>query len=109
MTSRRGQDPATLGERRVALDHLEVARELLDRLDRPDALDLDGDPAVVLVAAHEVDRPDVRRPLAADEAQARLDRLRQRGERLLEVALDAVLLEPRVLPQLVLELGEELR
>ena len=34
---------------------------------------------------------------------------RQLRERLLEVPLDAVLLEPRVLAQLVLELGEELR
>src|SRR6188472_4340561 len=104
-----GQDAATGRERRVALDHLEIARELLDRLDRPDPLDLDGHPAVVLVAAHEIDGPDVGRPLPTDEAQTRLDPLRHLRERLLEVALDAVLLEPRIVTQLVLELGEELR
>ena len=35
-----------------------------------DALDLDRDPAVVLVAAHQVDRPDVGRPLAPHEPEA---------------------------------------
>src|SRR3954451_6894760 len=35
-----GEHPAALTERRVEPDALEVARELLDRVDRPDALDL---------------------------------------------------------------------
>ena len=59
------------GARRVGADAVEVARELLDRVDRPDALDLDRDPAVVLVAAHQVDRADVGRPLALHEPEAR--------------------------------------
>ena len=95
--------------RRVAADHLEVARQLLHGLDRPDPLDLHGDPAVVRVAAHQIDRTDVGRPLAADKPQPLLERVRYRRERLLKVPLDAVLLEPRVLPQLVLDLGEQLR
>src|SRR5215212_2312734 len=74
------RDPARLGEHlRLRLDHLsgehaaaaghggvlaqavEIARELLDRVDRADALDFDRDPAVRLVAAHEVHGPDVGR------------------------------------------------
>src|SRR5215210_8017602 len=65
-----GEHAAAGAERRVEPDAIEVARELLDRVDRPDALDLDGDPAVLVVAAHEVHRPDVRRPLAAHEPEA---------------------------------------
>ena len=63
--------PRHVGERRVAPEHLEVARELLDGLDRADALDLDRDPAVVRVAAHQVDGADLGRPLAPDEAEPR--------------------------------------
>src|SRR4029453_9253406 len=59
----RGEDPARAVERRVAADALEVAAELLDGVDGPHALDLDSDPAVVLVSAHQVDGPDVGRPL----------------------------------------------
>ena len=56
-------------ERRVEPDPLEVARELLDRLDPGDPLDLDRHPLVVGVAAHQVDRADVGRPLAAHEPE----------------------------------------
>src|SRR5215218_6814355 len=66
----RGEHAAALAERRVEPDAVEVAAELLDGVDRADALDLDRDPAVVLVAAHEVHRADVGRPLAAHEAEA---------------------------------------
>src|SRR5205814_6077841 len=70
-------DPARLGERArlrldrlggedaatgVELDALEVPAELLDRVDRADALDLDRDPLSVPVAAHQIDRTDVGRP-----------------------------------------------
>src|SRR5207248_3216367 len=40
----RGEDPAAARLRRVLADESEVARQLLDRVDRPDALDLDRDP-----------------------------------------------------------------
>ena len=60
----------------------------------------------VLVAAHQVDRAEVGRPLAAVEPQPGLERLRQRRERFLQVALDAVLLERRGLAHLVLDVGE---
>src|SRR4051794_32887329 len=55
----RGEDAAAGRAGRVEADALEVARELLHRVDRADALDLDGDPASVLVATHEVDGPEV--------------------------------------------------
>src|SRR5947209_6667491 len=50
------EDPAAAAERRVELDALEIPRELLDRVDRRNALDLDRDPAVLGVATHQVDR-----------------------------------------------------
>ena len=102
----RREHPAAVGLRRVRADEVQVARELIDGLDRPDPLDLDGEPFSVRVTAHQVDRPDVGRPFPPDETQPVLDRLRQVGERLLKMPLDAVLLEPRVLAQLVLELRE---
>src|SRR5207237_3699854 len=71
-------------------------------------LPLDRGPAAVAAAAHQVDRPEVGRPLAPREPQARLEYLGPRRERLLEVALDAVLLERRRLAHLVLDVGEHL-
>src|SRR5512132_428152 len=65
-----GEDAAAVRHRGVATDALEVAGELLDRVDGADALDLDRDPAVLVVAAHEVDGADVRRPLASYEPEA---------------------------------------
>src|SRR3954453_14958441 len=91
----RRQDAATRTHRRVEPDPLEVAAQLLDRLDRRDALDLDRDPAVLAVAAHEVDRADGGRPPGPDEPKALAAALRRRRQRLLEVPLDAVLLERR--------------
>jgi hypothetical protein len=51
----------------LELDPLQVARELLNRVDRPDALDLDGDPVTGIVASHEVDGPDIGRQPAPHE------------------------------------------
>src|SRR5919197_2180370 len=82
-----GQHAVALGHRGVQPDALQVARELLDRLDRPDPLDLDRHPAVPRVAAHQVDGPDVGRPLAAHEPEALAAALRRGGERLLQVGL----------------------
>src|SRR3954447_16148408 len=105
----RGEDASAFAERRVKPDALEVAGELLDRVDRADALDLDRDPLVVLVAAHEVDGPDVRRPLAAHEPEALAAPARRGGQRLLQVRLDAVLLEARVVVHDVLGVRDHLR
>ena len=72
---------------------LDVAGELLDAVDLAAALDLDGDDVAVGVAADEVDRADRRRVLAADERQPDLDGVRAAAEQLLQVGLDAVLLQ----------------
>src|SRR6266516_5205561 len=113
-------DPARLGEcdrlrlqllrredasasllRRVLADEGEITRQLLDRLDRRDALDLDGDPLAALVAAHQIDRTDLRRPLALHERQLLAERRRRSRELLLQVALDTVLLKCRRLAHVV--------
>jgi hypothetical protein len=78
-------------EQGVALQELQVAGELLDPVDLAPALDLDGHRPALRVPAQQVDRPDVGRVLAADQPQARGDRLAVGGEQLLEVRLDAVL------------------
>src|SRR3954470_9101224 len=103
-----GEDAAALAERRVEPDPLEVARELLDRVDRADALDLHRDPAVVVVAAHQVDRADVRRPLGAHEPEALAAPARRGRERFLEMGLDPVLLEARVVVHGVLGVRDHL-
>jgi hypothetical protein len=58
------------------------------------------------VAAHEVDRPDLGLPLAPHERQRLAERLGRGCERLLQVALDAVLLQRRRLPHVVLDVTE---
>src|SRR3954447_5088184 len=103
----RRQHPAAAAEGRVEPDPLQVARELLDRVDRPDPLDLDRNPAVAVVAAHQVDGPDVRRPLAPDEPEALAAPPGRRGERLLEVRLDPVLLEPGIVLHVVHRIGDD--
>src|SRR5436305_6471986 len=60
----RGDNPSARALGRVLADETEIARQLLDGLDRRDPLDLDGDPFIALVAAHQVDRADVGGPLA---------------------------------------------
>src|SRR4051812_19731704 len=104
----RGEDAAARRRRRVAADALEVARELLDRVDRADALDLDGEPLVVAVAAHEVDGADVRRPLAAHEPQPFAAPLGRGRELDLEVRLDAVLGQSRRLAHVVRDVAQDL-
>src|SRR3954452_4655514 len=99
---------ATRPHPRLAAQPLEVARELLDRVDRAHALDLDGDPVLVGVPAHEVDRPDVGRPLAAHEPQPLTAPLGRLGEQFLKLALDAVLLERGRLAHVVRHVGDDL-
>src|SRR5438309_209809 len=54
----------------IAANALEVAAELFNRLDRADALDLDGHPCVVAIAAHQVDGPDVGGPFPPHQPEA---------------------------------------
>src|SRR6266542_2267945 len=80
---------------------LQVAGELLDPVDLAPPLDLHRHVGAVLVPAQQVDRADVGAVLAADQAPAVAEDLAALGQQLLEVALDAVLDQPRVQPQLV--------
>src|SRR4051812_39871512 len=104
----RGEHAAARGHRGVAADALEVARELLDGVDVADPLDLDGDPLVLVVAAHEVHRADVGRPLAAHEPQPLAAPLGRVGQLDLEVGLDAVLRERGRLAPVMGDVGEDL-
>src|SRR5580698_3341682 len=104
----RDEHAPTGRERRVEADALEVARELLDGLHRGDALDLDGDPLVLGVATHQVDRADVGGPLAAHEPKTLATPFGRIGEQLLQFALEAFLLERGDDVDLVLDVGEHL-
>jgi len=104
----RGENPAARALGRVLADETEIARQLLDGLDRRDPLDLDGDPFTALVAAHQVDRADVGGPLALDEPELLAKRGRRGGELQLEVALDSVLLQRGRLAHVVCHVAQHL-
>ena len=55
-------------QQRVEVEAVEVAGQLLDAVDLAAALDLDGHRLAVGVAAQQVDRADVGRVLAPDQA-----------------------------------------
>ena len=95
-------------EQRVAVEELEVAGELLDAVDLAAPLDLDRDRPAVGVAAHQVDRADRGRELAADQGEAVGEGGRVLGEQLLEVLLDAVLLQARVDAEVVAGVVQDL-
>src|SRR5262249_31042505 len=105
----RREDAAGGRAGRVDSDPLEVTTELLDGVDRPDALDLDRDPPALRVTAHEVDGPDVRRPFAPHEPQVFSEHVRALGQKLLELAFDTVLFERYGAPQLVCRVAEDLK
>jgi hypothetical protein len=63
---------------------------------------------VARVPAQQVDRADVGGVLAAHEAHAFRDDPRVRGQQLLQVGFDAVLLQARVLAELVRAVGDHL-
>ena len=88
-------------QRAVAVEPLDVPRQLLHAVDLTAALDLDGDRPPVGVAAEQVDRADVGRVLAAHEHKALGEDVRRGGQQLLEVGLDAVLRQTRVGSELV--------
>ena len=100
--------PRTGREQRVAVEQLEVAGQLLDAVDLAAPLDLHGDGRAVGVAAHQVDRADRGRVLAADQGQPVGERRRVLGEQLLQVLLDAVLLQARVDAEVVAGVVEDL-
>ena len=65
---------------RLRPDPLEVARQLLDGVDRGDALDLDGDPPVFGVTTHQVDGTHVGRPLPPDEPELLTECVREQRQ-----------------------------
>ena len=103
-----GQNSPAAPEARRLADPLEVAGELLHGLDRGHALDLHGHVLVVVVAAHQVHRADVRRPLPPHQPQPLAAPLGRVGEQLLELALHALLLERGRLAHVVDHVREHL-
>ncbi len=102
------EHPAHLAERGVELQAFDVAGELLDPVDLAAPLDLDRDDLADRVAADEVDRTDRRRVLAPHQRETDFDRVRRGGEQLLEVGLDAVLLQPRIVAEVGRDVGDHL-
>ena len=100
--------PRTGREQRVAVEQLEVAGQLLDAVDLAAALDLHGHRRAGGVAAHQVDRADGGGELPAYERQAVGQRRGVLGEQLLEVLLDAVLLQARVDAEVVAGVVQDL-
>ena len=92
--------PTVGAKLRVAVEPLLVAQQLVDARDLADALHLDDDRAAVAVAAQQVDRSDVGRVLAAHEREVVAQRRDPRRDQLLELGLDAVLLEAGVVAEL---------
>ena len=84
----------------------EVPGELLDTVDLAASLDLDGHGVAVGVATQQVDRADVGRELPTHEPEALLDARGARGQQLLEMGLDAVLLQPGVDAEVVCGVGD---
>ena len=87
-------------ELRIAVEPLLVAQQLVDARDLADALHLDDDRPPVAVAAQQVDRADVGRELAPHEHEVVAQRGDARREQLLELGLDAVLLEAGIVAEL---------
>ena len=96
MISCAAKTPRTGAQQRVAVEALEVARELLHPVDLAPPLDLDRDVAAVGVAAQQVDRADVGGVLASYELPTGAEHLTAVGQQLLQMRLDAVLLQARV-------------
>ena len=103
-----GEHPGDRRERRVASEQLEVAAELLDAVDLPAPLHLDGQGRALRVAGEQVDGADGGRILAPDEPAALPEQVDLVGEEGLEMGLDAGLLQAGVEPELVREVVEDL-
>ncbi len=78
----------------------EIAGELLDGVNRSHAFDFDCHPPR-RIRAEQIDRADRSEVLATNQAHPLAKNLRGRGQSLLKVALDAVLLQAGVLTHVV--------
>jgi acyl dehydratase len=86
---------------------LEIAAELLDAVDLTPPLHLNGHGVALGVAAQQVHRSDVGGVLPSDQHHARSECRRVGGEEFLEVGLHAVLAEPGVGAEVVVEVGHD--
>src|SRR5690606_6300564 len=91
-----------------AAEQLEVPSQLLDAVDVAAAFHLDRDRATRSVGDEQVDRPNRRHVLTADESRALAEPLDLLREESLQVGLDAVLDEPGIVPELVRAVVEHL-
>ena len=87
---------------------VEVAGQLLHRVDLGVPLDLDQHVGAARVLAEQVDRADVGEVLPLDQREAVTDHVALLGEQLLELLLHAVLDQPGVDPELVRDVAEDL-
>ena len=85
------EDALHRGQQRIPVQQLQVPGQLLNTVDLTAPLDLHGDALARLVAAHQVDRADRGRVLAADQPPALAEQVELDGEQFLQVRLDAVL------------------
>jgi ABC-2 type transport system ATP-binding protein len=81
---------------------------LLNTIDVPAALDLHREGGARAVLAQEVDRADRRRELPADQRPVLAEDPDMGCQQVLQVGLDAILLEAGINPEIVLSLGEGL-
>src|SRR6266498_2132222 len=88
-------------EQRISVQQLEVAGQLLHSVNLATALDLDGDAPAVRVAVEQVNRPNGGGVLAPDKPPALAQRFGRGGEQFLQMCLHTVLDQPRIHPELV--------
>ena len=97
-----GGEHAVYGaEQRIPPQQLEIAGQLLDPVDLTAPLHLHRHVSAGGIATQQVDRPDRRRVLPADQRPALAERLGMLGEQRLQMSLDPVLDQPRIDAQLV--------
>jgi MFS family permease len=90
------EDALHRGQQRVPVEQVQVPGELLHAVDLAAPLDLHRDALPVGVPAHQVDRPDRGRVLAADQPPALAEQAELDREQFLQVRLDPVLDQARV-------------
>src|ERR1700689_1626091 len=96
------------GEQGIPVEQLQVAGQLLPSVDLAAALHLDRDADAVRVTAHQVDRPDRRRELAAHQPPAVAQKTKLSGAQCLQMRLDTVLAQAGISSHLDRGVAEDL-
>ena len=86
-----GEHAGDRGQQAVAVEQLEIPRQLLDTVDLAAALDLHRHRATLLVAGQDVHRADRGHVLPAHQGVAVAEQLDMFGQQFLQVRFDAVL------------------